>query len=145
MRRNHTDDIHRINYLRSELDALYHQASLRLGLSDSVSVVLYTVYDAGGECLLSTIYKTSGISKQTVNSALRRLEADGILSLSRYDGRAKKAALTEKGQDFAARTVGRLFRAEAAAFDTWTDEEAAAYLRCMEKYLSDFRRETEKL
>lgn len=73
--------IHRINYLTSEMDAVYHRASLKLGISDSVSLILYTIYDAGGSCLLSEIYKKSGISKQTVNSALRGLEGKGILAL----------------------------------------------------------------
>lgn len=145
MQKNHSDAIRRINYLQSELDALYHAASLRLGMPDSVSIVLYTVYDAGGECLLSDICKASGVRKQTVNSALRHLEEEGLLFLSRYDGRAKKAALTEKGRAYAARTVGRLFGAEEAAFGTWTDEETAAYLHYMEKYLLCFRREVEKL
>lgn len=44
----------------------------------------------GNERLLSDIYKKSGISKQTVNSAIRSLEADGILYLEQYNGRAKK-------------------------------------------------------
>ena len=83
--------IHRINYLTSEMDAVYHRASLKLGISDSVSLILYTIYDAGGSCLLSEIYKKSGISKQTVNSALRGLEGKGILALQQYKGRAKKA------------------------------------------------------
>ena len=89
--------IHRINYLTSEMDAMYHRASLKLGISDSVSLILYTIYDAGGSCLLSEIYKKTGISKQTVNSALRGLEGKGILALQQYKGRAKKVVLTEAG------------------------------------------------
>lgn len=67
--------IHRINYLTSEMESFYHQASLKLGVSDSVSMVLYTIYDTGESCLLSDIYKKTGISKQTINSAIRTLEA----------------------------------------------------------------------
>ena len=66
--------IHRINYLNAELNALYHHASLKLGLTDSAAMVLYTIYDNGENCLLSDIYKQSGVSKQTVNSAIRKLE-----------------------------------------------------------------------
>ena len=39
------EKLHRINYLIAETDALYHQASLKLGISDSAMRVLYTVYD----------------------------------------------------------------------------------------------------
>ena len=73
MRKSTFEKLHRINYLGAEMDALYHQACHRLGISDSAMRALYTVYDNGGTCLLSDIYKQSGISKQTVNSAMRKL------------------------------------------------------------------------
>lgn len=85
--------IHRINYLNAELDALYHHASLKLGLTDSASIVLYTIYDNGEDCLLSDIYKQSGVSKQTVNSAIRNLEKKHIIYLEQHSGRAKKLFL----------------------------------------------------
>lgn len=84
------DEIRRINYLSSEMQMLYHQASLKLGLSDSVSLVLYIIYDRGDGCLLSDVYKDAGISKQTVNSAMRRLEKEKVLSLAPDKGRAKE-------------------------------------------------------
>lgn len=100
MKKNHIGEIKRINYLSNELEALYHQSSLKFGITDSVSIVLYTIYDSGNECLLTDIYKESGISKQTINSAIRALEADGILYLEQHNGRAKKVILTDKGRDY---------------------------------------------
>ena len=73
MEKAYTGEIRRINFLISEMDSLYHLADLRLGISDSVSRVLYALYDAGGQCPLADIYKNSGISKQTINSAVRGL------------------------------------------------------------------------
>lgn len=145
MESNHTGAIHRINYLSNELDALYHRSSLKFGISDSVSVVLYTVQDRGGECPLGEIYKATGISRQTVNSAVRSLERDGMLYLEQDSGRTKRVHLTGRGRDFADRTVARLFRAETAAFDSWGEDEIADYIRLMEKYLQCFRREVERL
>jgi len=91
--------IHRINYLNAEIDALYHHASLKSGLSDSASMVLYTIYYNGENCLLSDIYKKSGISRQTVNSAIHNLEKKHIVYLEQHTDRAKKDVLTdtEKG------------------------------------------------
>ena len=101
------EKLHRINYLIAETDALYHQASLKLGISDSAMRVLYTVYDCGGSCQLSDIYKRSGISKQTVNSALRKLEADGVIYLKPEAGRGKRVRLTSSGETtFPARRRG---------------------------------------
>ncbi len=137
--------IHRINYLNAELDALYHHASLRLGLTDSASIVLYTIYDEGENCLLSDIYKQSGVSKQTVNSAIRNLEKKRILYLEQYSGRAKRVVLTDTGREYVQKTVARLFDAEAGAFSSWTEEEISAHIGFMEKYIRSFREQIEKL
>jgi DNA-binding MarR family transcriptional regulator len=142
MNQKRFDEIHRINYLTSETQALYHQASLKLGITDSVSIVLYTIYDTGENCLLSDIYKKSGISKQTVNSAIRSLEADGILYLEQYTGRAKKTVLTEKGEKYVNQTVAKLYQAEVQALESWSAEEINTYIRLMEKYADCFRKQT---
>lgn len=145
MKKNYVSEIKRINYLANELEALYHRAALKLGITDSVSIVLYTIYDYGDECLLTDIYKDSGISKQTVNSAIRGLEADGILYLQQYTGRSKKVILTEKGKEYVLKTSARLHKAEIAAFDKWTKEEISTYIRLMEKYAECFCKQIEKL
>ena len=57
MNQKSTEAIHRINYLTSELDALYHTMSQKLGISDSVSRILYTIYDSGNSCPLCDVCK----------------------------------------------------------------------------------------
>lgn len=145
MKKPYTNAVRRINCLTTETEALYHLASLRLGITDSVSLVLYFLYDAEGQCPLSDIYKNSGISKQTINSAVRGLEKEGVLYLEPYKGRAKLAVLTDKGRAYAEKTVARLRRAEMQAFDGWTEEEVSIHIRLLEKYTECFRREVEKL
>ena len=137
--------ISKINYTCSEIDALYHQASLKLGISDSISVVLYTVYDLGDRCLLSEVYKKTGISRQTVNSAIRSLEADGILYLEQHTGRSKKIVLTDKGKKFVEETIGKLRMAEIQTFEAWSEEEIDTYIRLLEKYADYFQRQVEKM
>lgn len=137
--------MHRINYLNAELNALYHQASLKLGLTDSASIVLYTIYDNGEDCLLSDIYKQSGVSKQTVNSAIRNLEKKHIIYLEQHSGRAKKVILTDTGKEYVQKTIARLFDAETAAFASWTEEEINAHIGFMEKYIHSFQEQVEKL
>ena len=145
MNQKRFDEIHQINYLTSEMEALYHQASLKLGITDSVSIVLYTIYNTDENCLLSDIYKKSGISKQTVNSAIRGLEADGILYLEQHTGRTKKIILTEKGKGYVNETVARLYEAEVRAFESWSIEEINMYIRLMEKYADCFRKQINAL
>lgn len=140
-----SDRIRKINYLSSELDALYHRASQKLGISDSVSIVLYNIYEEGDGCLLNEIYKKTGISKQTVNSAIRGLERDGFLFLEPYKGHAKKIRLTEQGQSYIEQTVARLYQTECDAYQSWTEKEMSQYLMLMEKYNRCLREEIDKM
>ena len=80
----------RFNLLLSEIDSAYHDAALKLGLTDSAMLILYTVCSQDGACPLSDITHTSGVSKQTINSALRKLEAEGIVYLETLGARKKK-------------------------------------------------------
>lgn len=145
MKKSAFEKLHRINYLGAEMDALYHQVSRKLGISDSVMRALYTIYDNGGTCLLSDIYKQSGISKQTVNSAMRKLESDAILYLEPEKGRGKRVRLTEKGERYVEKTVARLYAAECEVFSGWPEEEIDTYIRFMEKFNDMFRNEVEKM
>ena len=145
MKKSTFEKLHRINYLGAEMDALYHQACRRLGISDSAMIVLYTIYDNGGTCLLSHIYKQSGVSKQTINSAMRKLENDGILYLEQENGRGKRVRLTSDGTDYVEKTAARLYAAECEVFSDWAGEESDTYIRFMEKFNDMFRIQIDKM
>ena len=144
MDRSILDRIHQINYQYEEVDALYHQAARRLGLTDSAMLVLYHLHDCGGDCPLRDIYHRSGASKQTVHSAIAGLERDGVVTLTQ-EGKHKRVHLTERGVRRAEETGGRVVRAEAAVYATWTEEELAQYVRLTERYIEGFRRQIERL
>lgn len=143
--KDYREELGKINYLTTEIDALYHLASVKFGISDSEAMVLYCVLDEGDECSLSDIYKESGISKQTINSAIRNLEKKEYIVLEWVNGKSKKVVFTDKGKEFAQKTVGRLFDAENAAFRDWSEEDINNYIRLTEKYVEAFRKEIEKL
>ncbi len=139
------EKIHRINYLLAETDALYHQASQKIGIADSSMRVLYTIYDNGESCLLSDIYKQSGISKQTVNSAIRNLEKEDIVFLEQYKGKSKMVLLTEKGKIYVKQTAALLYEMERKAFESWSENEINTYISLLEKYADTFKRQVEKM
>ena len=133
----------RFNLLMSEIDTVYHDAALKLGMSDSQMLVLYTLCSFDGECMLGDI--TSGASKQTVNSALRKLESGGIVYLESFEGRKKKVYLTEKGKQLAKDTVFRVIKAENEIFESWSDEEKSIYIDLTQRYLVDFKEKVKEL
>ena len=140
-----SEKIHKINYLATQLNAAYHQAALKLGMSDSVMCVLYAIYDNGESCLLSEIYKQSGISKQTVNSAVRKLERDGMIYLEQFKGKARTICLTDKGKSFTNNTIARLCEAETGVLDAWPADEIESYISLLEKYVSDLKLQIERM
>lgn len=133
----------RFNLLVTEIDAAYHDAALRLGLSDSALLILYTLCWCNGECLLSDI--TASLSKQTVNSALRKLEADNMIYLQPFEGRKKKLCLTDKGYHFVKDTVYRLIEIENLILGSWTNEEKNTYVELTQRYLTAFREKIQNL
>ena len=108
MERITSEGMRRFNHLVSETDAAYHEAALKMGMSDSIMQIMYILCDKGGDCPLGEICRLSGISKQTINSALRKLEEEGIVYLEGMDGKKKRACLTEEGKRTAERTVVKL-------------------------------------
>lgn len=138
------EKIRKINIVTNEIDSTYHLAALKLGLSDSTMFVLYMICDNGGSCRLNEIHG-AGMCKQTVNSAVRKMEAEGLLYLDRCGGRKKTAVLTEKGRELAERTITKLMSAEEGAFSSWTAEEIDIFIELNRKYLDCFRSQIEKM
>lgn len=133
------EEMRRFNNLLGEIDAAYHEANQRLGLTDSAMQVLYVLCNDGGESLLSRICRISGASKQTINSALRGLEKEDYIRLETLPGRRRKVCLTQRGRELAERTALRLIGVENAVFGGWTLEERETYLALTQRYLTDFR------
>ena len=120
-------DMRRFNHLLQETDAVYHEMAQYWGLSDSVMGVLYTLCDAGGRCRLRDICYWSGMTKQTVNSALRRMEGEAA-------GRGKDVCLTEAGEGLACRTARRVIQAENQVFAAWPQEDVEQYLALTRRF-----------
>lgn len=137
------EQLKRFNLLVSEIDTVYHDAALKLGMSDSTMLVLYTLCTCDGECMLGDI--TSGASKQTINSALRKLEAEGIVYLEVFKGRKKRVYLTKKGRQLAGKTVLKVIEAENEIFASWSEEEKSIYIDLTQRYLADFKEKVKEL
>lgn len=131
-------------YICEEMDAAYHKASLKLGLSDSECMILYSIRSRGNSCLLRDI-TALGVSKQTVNSALRKLEREGIVYLETLDGNRKKICLTGKGVKRVADTVDKLIKIENEALATWSSAELEQYIALSKRYLRDFNEKINEL
>lgn len=139
------EQVRRFNYLTAEIDKAYHEAALKLGLSDSAMRILYTVCHSGGACQLNDIVRLSSISKQTVNSSLRKLESEELIYLQTYNGRKKLVCLTDKGTVLVKNTVLRIIEIENEIYGSWSEAERTMYMELTKKYLSQFREKMKEL
>ena len=137
--------IKRLNHLVGELEGAYHEASYLLGMSDSVSLVLYTLCTHGRSCPLHEICGQTGLSKQTVNSAVRKLEGEGLVYLESMDGKAKRVCLTMAGESYAAGTAQEIIRMENEILDGWPPEDVERYVAPTERFLEGMRTEVAAL
>lgn len=137
-------ELKEFNDLHGEIGALFHDAAADAGISDSVQNILYTIVACGGDCTQMDISRQSGMSRQTIHSAVRLLQQQGLLHLE--GGHKNKALrLTDAGLAYAEKTVFPIITAEKAVFDSWSPEDRRDLLRLTRKYLTDLREEYEKI
>ena len=138
-------NIQRFNHLWGEMEGIYHDISLQMGLSDSVSKILYTICDKGDHCPLSLICRQNGLSKQTVNSAIRKLEQQGVVCLKAADGKAKDVYLTEAGKQLADHTARRVLQMENDILESWSREDVERYLSLTRRFLEGLQGKAREL
>ena len=122
------------NAAMKHVDDVYRRAVRQYGLSECAFWILYTLrverpYTQAGLC--EFLHEP----KQTVNSALKKLEAEGFLVLSAGDDqRSKRVRLTEKGEQLARTCADCVAEAEARAIGSMSPDDRAALIRLMELY-----------
>lgn len=131
--------LHQYCYLFGEIEAAYHEIFQCQGLSDSVGKILYTICCNGGRQPLNDICRTMGLSKQTANSAIRKLESDGLIYLDAIDGKSKMVCLTQTGEQLAEKAVMPVIEIENSIYGSWTREEQEIYLDLTARFLRDLR------
>lgn len=132
-------------HILGEINGAYHDASVKMGLADSEMQILYSVHMAEGKLYPSEIARLCGMSRQTVASALRSLEREGILYLETGAGRSRPVRLTQAGEELCRERVAPVAAAEEAIWNGWTEADWDAYLRLSRQYLEDLRARVEAL
>ena len=106
-----------LDYMRldHQIDEFYHELAQRQGLSDSAFLVLWSVRELGEGCTQRDICRQFFLSKQTVNSSVRKLEREGFLALRPGEGREVRICLTDRGRTLVREKVLPVMEAERAA------------------------------
>lgn len=81
------------NRICKENNEIYHGVTRALGLTDCAFWILYTLRESEGEYTQRDLCAVLCEPKQTVNSALKKLEQEGLLELRPMsDKRSKRVA-----------------------------------------------------
>lgn len=141
------------NSIVKENDEIYRMAARRVELPDAAFWILYILRESEIPLTQSEICSSIYMPKQTVNSALKKLETEGYIEQKAGDDRRRKLlSFTEKGEMLAQKTIDRVLFAEQNAFAQLPEKEQEAFLQLFRKYtdllrenlraeaLSDFQR-----
>lgn len=134
------------NSIIKESDEIYHSAARSLGLPDCAFWILYVLSEGGEAPTQSELCDSLYQPKQTVNSSLKKLEADGFITLAQgKDRRSKQIHLTEKGRELASQTTDRVIAIEHNALSELSDEEWDIFIRLFHKYTDSLKKHMPEL
>ena len=134
------------NDLIKENDGIYRALCKRLGLSACTFWILYTLREEQNRITQTEICEILHEPKQTVNSALKSLEAEGYITLSYGQNRRSKCVmLTEKGICLARDTVDSVMLAEQSALLALSEQERAMFLSLFRKYKEILKDKTNEI
>lgn len=134
--------IKKLNMVMVRIDEVYHEAAVRLGLSDSAMWILYALAQSEKGLTQTQLSVMCGISKQTINSSVAKLLKEGFLEM-RTGVRNSPLGVTKKGENLIREKISRLIDAENAAINAWTSKEQEQFLRYNEEYLERLKKQVE--
>ena len=136
-----SESIAACNLLLQESNAIYHAAATKAGVSDCAFQILYMLQDAAVPCQQSEIAESASLPPQSVNSALKKLEQKGLVTLSGTSRRAgKKITLTESGEAFVEKHITPVRRAENEVVSSFSEEEIETFMRLFETLVKRLNR-----
>jgi DNA-binding MarR family transcriptional regulator len=131
---NSAKTLHQFNIITDEIDSLYHKAAGKMGLSDSEMLILYLLVDYEENISQSDIIAISGMSKQTVNSAVTNMEKKNWLKRAVKSGRKRSLELTETGRAIVDKLIIPFQKMEESIFDSWSMEDRSLFVELNIRY-----------
>lgn len=135
MNQTHIAFINMMNQRDKEVNGLYHDHAVKYGLTDVTMWIYYTLYVTAEPQTQSDICTYWYYSRQTINTALKAMEAAGDVRLEPVPGnrKSKRVVLTDSGMVKAQQMVTPLIKAESRVLDTFSDQEKEVYAEVLHR------------
>jgi len=125
----------------NEIGNLYHELCVKIGISDSESIILYVLNDSEEPLTQSDICHYTGISKQTLNSTIKKYVEEGILELDDSGKKSKTITVTKRGQTLIKEKIIPIVELEDRVYSKWSKEEVETYLALTAKFKNQLAEE----
>lgn len=133
------------NELISLIEGCYHEAALKLNLTDSEFDILYVLSAHEEGCKQSILYKETGMTKSTANTTIKKMEREQLLYLTRGTGRNTCVFLTEKGKQLMENTIYKVIQMENEIYDSWSKEEQEVFLKLNRDFVEQLNKKIQDL
>lgn len=135
------------NRLHKKMNVLYHDYAKSVGLSDAAFWLLYSLYEHGQPCTQKDLCAAWFYAPQTINSALKGLEEQGIISLelAPKSRKNKQIIFTEAGKTLIEDKIVPLVHAEEQSFERLKEQERNQLLAITQKHIEVLEEEIAKI
>lgn len=131
------------NRLHKKMNVLYHDYAKSVGLSDAAFWLLYSLYEHGQPCTQKDLCAAWFYAPQTINSALKSLEDQGIISLelTPKNRKNKQILFTEAGKALIEEKIVPLVQAEERSFERLEEQERNQLLEITQRHIKALEEE----
>ena len=145
MKVEQSTELKAFNRIYKELDETYHRIALNLNLSDSAFIILYDIAEIGENCRQKDIAERFSVSKQTINTSVRKMESQGLVELKAVNSRDIQIVLTPKGQKFIEEKIVPVIETEKSVFKEMGKKDSKELLRLTQKYVDIFKKKSSEI
>lgn len=137
--------VQEFNQLQKKMDSIYKRISYNSGISDTAFWIIYTVKNEGDMYKQKDLCNMWFYSKQTVNSALKKLVEQNIIQLISVPGnkKDKKVILTEYGKQLANELIEPVNEIEKKSLKNIG--KISEFLELYRLYIDTLESETQKI
>lgn len=114
---------------------IYHNIAKKAGLSDCVFWIFYAIRLAKTDITQKDICSELYEPKQTINSALKKMEKEEYIYYKETKDKRKTIHLTKKGEVIATQTIDKVINNEILAFSRISKEEKDIFIKVGQMYL----------
>ena len=127
-----------IHKILCETEKIYYSMLKHAQITDSEYVLLFSLLESDEGCSQKDIADNTYISTKTLNSAVKKLQQKGLISLTRAKYPNMILNLTPKGKEYIKEKMLPLIETENKILQNVTDEDFNNFTNLVAKYMDMF-------